>query len=176
MLVAILRYMGHPVRITVAYGLLRHILALDADASLVRTNHSGYRLDQLRLTVAVDSCDTDDLARPHLERNILHNIFRVALLLILDGQPFYFQNHVARLCLILVYGQIDLMADHHLGKRLLVRLRHLYRSDIFSTAEHRAPVCDRLDFIQLVSDKYDGFALAYQLLHNIHQFVDLLRR
>ena len=94
----------------------------------------------------------------------------------LDGQILYLQHHVLGGGGAFFHGQIHLAAYHHLGHFFRRGVLYLYGSDIFSTAQDRAPVGNRLDFVKLMRDKEDGFPLLHQIPHDLHQFVDFLRR
>src|SRR6185437_1921829 len=75
------------------------LLAADGDAAADDFLQPRDRVDQLRLAVAVNACDPDDLSGPHLERDAPHlcDAAVVVHVQILDGE-----QHLARVCRLLV--------------------------------------------------------------------------
>ena len=72
--------------------------------------------------------------------------------------------------------EVDLTADHHFGKVLDAGGRNVACADALAAAQDRAVVRNCLDLIELMGDKDDRLALTLEVLHDDHQFVDLLRR
>ena len=74
-------------------------------------------VDELGLAVAVDTGDTDDLARAHGEGNVVHG---VALLHMgVDAEVVDLQDLARGLGLVLCDLELHGAADHHVGKLLL---------------------------------------------------------
>ena len=133
-------------------------------------------MDQLSLTIAVNPGNTDDFSPLHPEAYVIYKELGVTFHAGLDGQMLHFQNGPVRLCLGLFHGETHLSPHHHLRHLLFGNGIHLHGTDIFSTAQHRAPVSYRLDFFQFMGNEQDGFPLCHQTAHDLHKFVYLLGR
>ncbi len=72
--------------------------------------------------------------------------------------------------------EIDVAAHHHGGQLRRGGVFRIDGADVLALAEHGAAVRHRHDLRQLVRDKEDGLPLRRQILHDLHQLVDLLRR
>src|SRR5262249_13085625 len=93
-------------------------LAADGDLPGGCAEEAGERVDQLRLPVAVDAGDADDLAGANLERDAPH-LLEAAL--VEDVEVFDLEQWLGRLRGGLVDAQEHLAADHHPGEALLGR-------------------------------------------------------
>ena len=76
---------------------------------------------------------------------------------------------------LLVDCELHVPAHHHAGQLFTAGLGDVHRADVFALPQDRAAVRHGHDLIQLVGDEQDGFALCRQVLHDLHQLVDLLR-
>src|SRR5207248_5176015 len=83
------------------------------DAAGRRPPQARQRVDQLRLAVAVDTGDADDLARPDLERDIAH---RLELTVVEHAQTFDGEQRVAGGRRRLLDAQEHLATDHRPGE------------------------------------------------------------
>ena len=72
--------------------------------------------------------------------------------------------------------EIDVAPHHHGGELLHRDVLGLHRADVLALAQHRAPVGHGHDLRQLVGDEQYALALRRQVLHDLHQLVDLLGR
>ena len=100
----------------------------------------------------------------------------MSLLFTFYDKSVHRKHHAGGLRLLLFDRELHFVPHHHLRERFPVRVRHIDRTDIPSAAQHRTAVCNRLNLIQLVRDKYNRLPLADELPHNVHQLVNLLRR
>ena len=153
---------------------LRDVFSAERDGARGRLLESGQAVDQFRLTVSVDSGDTQDLSRVHFEGNVADSIVLVDLGR--NSQAFDLQDRLARNSLFLLKLQLDRSSDHHVGKFLFIRFFCINGTDVFPLAQHGDPVRNRHDLVELMSDEQDGFAFTRKPAHDLHQFIDLLRR
>ena len=98
---------------------LVHLTTGYANGPAFDLGEPGDRLDQLRLAVAVHTCDADDLAGPHVEGDAA-DLFDPAV--VAHMEVLHCQQHVAGLRRRLVDAQQHLAPDHRARKRLLGRL------------------------------------------------------
>ena len=140
---------------------------------LQRRADAGQRVEQLRLAVAGDPGDADDLAGAHGEADPLDP--RHALVAG-DHEVAHLQHRLARPRRPLLDPQQHLAADHQLGQLLLAGLRG-------PAVRHHGPgahdadlVGHRHDLAQLVGDQDDGAPLRLQVAQDAEQMVGLLRR
>ena len=172
---AVLRHMGQTVHIAVADGGMADILAVEQDLAAVLFQQADDHADELALAVAFDTGYAEDLSLVDGERDLIQNILvRVALRL--ERYIFKRQDSIACMLGSLLQMEVDLTADHHFGKVLDAGGRNVAGADALAAAQDRAVVRNCLDLIELMGDKDDRLALALEVLHDDHQFVDLLRR
>ena len=172
MLVAVLRDMAH-VGAALVNGGAGNILPAQGNAAggLVQ---SGQAVDQLRLAVAVDTGDADDLTGADVKADMVHG---VALMGVgCHAQILYPQDLLAGPGRVFHHLQLHGAAHHHVGKLLLVGIAGVDSADIAALAQHGDPVGDLHDLVELVGDEQNGLSLRRQILHDLHQFLDLLRR
>ena len=149
------------------------LTAGDLIAPALGLHQAGDRVDQLRLAVAVDAGDADDLAGSDLERDAAHllDAALVADVEILDGE-----QHVSRLRRRLLDAQEHLAADHRAGERRLGRALAGHRLDLLAAAQHGDPVGDLEHLVQLVADEDDRLPVRLQAADDLEELVRLLRR
>ena len=92
------------------------------------------------------------------------------------GHVLHFQNGVARLGWFFADGEADVSSDHHAGEFFLGSFADVDGSDVFSFAENRTAVGNFHDLVEFMGDEEDGFSFFCQVLHDLHQLVDFLRR
>ena len=97
----------------------RHAAALDMDLAALRCDNAGDELRQLRLAVAVDAGDADDLAAVNLEGQIVQAAV-LAFLIEVDMIQLCDDLAAVRFDLFILRDR-QLLADHHAGKLLPVR-------------------------------------------------------
>ena len=129
---------------------------------------------QLRLAVAVYARDADYLALAHLKAHALHGVLVVYPRP--DVQVLDLQHRVLRLCLVLLYLQLDGTAHHHVRELLLVRVAGVHRADTLALAQYRDAVRDLHYLVELVRDEQDALALFGKAAHRVHELLYLLRR
>ena len=86
------------------------------------------------------------------------------------------QDHLAGGDLRLVHVEVHVAAHHHGGELLHGHVLGLHGADVLALSQHAAPVGHGHDLGQLVADEQDALALGGQVLHDLHQLVDLLGR
>ena len=173
-LVPVLRDMAHAHETALPDGRVGNILALKRDFAAHGRLQTGQGVDKLRLAVAVDTGDADDLARADTERHVFDGVVLMDLggdRQVLDGQDL-----AARLERAFFHVEADVSADHH-GRQLLRRgIRGFDRADALALAQDGDAVGDLHDLVQLVGNEEDALALGREILHDLHQLLDLLRR
>ena len=122
---AVLRHVGEAARAQLGRVAVRHHgerLAVEEHASDGRVADAGEHLEQLRLAVAGDAGDADDLAGAHVEGH-----FREAAdaLGVDVAEILHLEQRPPRHDRLLVDAQQDAAADHQLGE---LRRRGLRRS------------------------------------------------
>ena len=173
MLVPVLGDMAHAEQGALADGHMRDVLAAKQDFPVLDRLKPRQAVDQLRLTVAVDAGDADDLARAHLKRYVMHGV--VLVLPGGDRQVLHVEQHVARRARLFLHVEIDAAPDHH-GRELLGgSIFRLDRADALALAQNGAAVGHGHDLLQLVRDEQDRLALGREPAHDLHQLADLLR-
>ena len=173
-LMAILRNMAEPRLVAFADGHVRDVPIVEENLAAVWLEQAGERIDQFALAVAVNARDADDFAAVHVEGDIVDH--RLAVLLALDGQVLHRQHAFPRLERRFFHDELHLAANHHLAQFFLAGVGHIDRADVLALAQHGAAIRHGLDLVELVGDEEDGFAFFGQLLHNLHQLFDFLRR
>ena len=145
-------------------------MAVDDDLARVRRPEADDRLDELRLPVALDAGERDDLARPDLEADALdgHVVPVVPHVEVLDGQ-----HHVARRRRALDDLELHVPADHQVREDLARRVLGLDRAGDASAAQHRDPVRDLQHLVELVGDEDDGGAGLGQAADDPEQLLRL---
>ena len=93
-----------------------------------------------------------------------------------DGEIFHLQDGLARLGRFLVDHEVHVTAHHHPGQLFPGGVGNLNGADVLALAQDGAAVGHGHDLVELVGDEEDALALGGQVLHNLHQLVDLLRR
>ena len=174
MLVAVLRNVAHAQQRPLPDGGAGDVLAAERDLAGLQGLQARQAVDQLRLAVAVNTGNADNLSRPDRKGDILHSI--VVMELGGHGHTLHHQDGILGLGGLLVDCELHVPAHHHAGQLFTAGLGDVHRADVFALPQDRAAVRHGHDLIQLVGDEQDGFALCRQVLHDLHQLVDLLRR
>ena len=146
--------------------------ALDGDGAGGRVADAGHRLQQLRLAIAGDTGDADDLACAHREADAFHP--RHAQI-VGDVQVVHLEDRLAGPGRRLVDAQQHLAADHQLGQLLAAGVGGAAIGHHRTLAHHRDVVGNRHDLAQLVGDQDDGTALCLEVAQDAEQMVGLLR-
>ena len=131
-------------------------------------------MHQLRLAVAVDTGDADDLTGADSEAHVVHGVALVVVRC--HAQILHLQHGFAGLGRLFDDLQLHGAPHHHVGELLLVGIAGVDRTHIASLTQHGNAVRHLHDLVELVGDKEDALALRRQILHDLHQLVDLLRR
>ena len=139
-----------------------------------RSRRPGERLDQLRLAVAVDAGDADDLARPHLERHAAHRSRARARRV--RGDPRPSSSGSSGVALVLLDAKQDVASDHQPREPVLGRAAARQRLDLLPAAQHGDAVGDLEHLVELVADEDDRHALAHEVLEDAEELERLLRR
>ena len=72
--------------------------------------------------------------------------------------------------------EVDVAADHHGRELLHGGVLCLHGADVLALAQHGAAVGHLHDLRKLVGDEQDALALRGEVLHDLHELRDLLRR
>src|SRR3990170_6953472 len=115
---AILRDVPEPGVQRSARARVRHVLPGDDDAAPRRMADAGNRVDELRLAVAVDPGDADDLAAAHLERDAPDGLEPAV---VEDAQALHLEQDLPRARRALLHLQEHLATDHEAREALLAR-------------------------------------------------------
>ena len=86
------------------------------------------------------------------------------------------QHHLAGLGGLLLHVEANVAPHHHGGKLLHGGVLRLHGADVLALAQDGAAVGHGHDLVELVGDEQDALALGGQILHDLHQLIDLLRR
>ena len=118
----------------------------------------GEPIDQLTLSIAVNSRQADDFPGPNRKADPLHRVF----LMQLGGDPkfFYLENHLPRFRLRLIDLQLNWTSHHHVGQRLFVGVLGLHRTNVLPLTQNRNPVRHRHNLIQFMGNKQNGLSLC----------------
>ena len=174
MLVAVLGDVGHAHGVALADGGVGDVLAAEGDLAGGQRLQTGEAVDELRLAVAVDAGQAHDLTPAHLQAHVADGV--VLMYLAGHGHMRHVQHHVAGGAGLLLHMEIDIAAHHH-GRQLLHGgVLRLHGAHTLALAQHGAAVGHGHDLVELVGDEQDALALGGQILHDLHQLVDLLGR
>ena len=147
LLVPVLGDVAHPGVADVEHRAPRDRRPLELDRAGCRRAQPDQGLRQLALPVALDAGHTQDLPRVDLETH--------AVQLPLAGEVLDPQDRLADLHRRLLEPEQHGPAHHHLGQLRLGGLGGSCLADHSSPAEHRDPVRDLHDLVQLVADEHD---------------------
>ena len=173
--VAILRHMAdadETLRARVALH-VRQQLAVDEDLAGAGRAHASERFEELRLAVACDAGDAEDLAFPQDEGDAVDA----------NDPPVVAHHEVSRLERdpprmggALVDLQDHLAPDHRVGELRRRGLVGIEGRDHLAAPHHRHAVGQAHDLAQLVGDEDDRLALALEHPEHLEQLVGLGRR
>ena len=138
---------------TAADALVRDLPAAEPDVAARDAVKPRDTLDQLRLPVAVDARDADNLTRAHVKADVIHRRFLVQAGG--DGQAAHLEDRRAGVTFVLDDLELYRSADHHGGQLLLGDVRRVDRADALALAQDRHAVRHRHDLIELVRDEQD---------------------
>ena len=170
---SVFRYVTHTCHRPLADRCIGDVFPLHDNASAFQGFQTGQPIDQFRLTVSVDSCNTDDFTFPHLEIHILNCVF---FILSLNAHVLYVQHDLSRLSRLLLYFKAYISSHHHSGQLLRCGVLCLNSPHIFSFPEDGTSVGNFHDLVQLVGNKKDAFSLFCKSFHDLHQLFDFLYR
>ena len=173
-LMTILRNMAHTGQASLADTAAGYLFSTKSDLSAACLLQTGQTMDQLSLSVSVDTGNADDFSLPDFKGDAFHCI--ILMQLGWNPQSFHLQNHILRLSRLFLYFQLNRTSHHHVGQFLFIGILRIDRSDIFPLPKNSNPIGYRHDFIQFMRDEQDGFAFLRKPSHNFHKFVDFLWR
>ena len=174
MLVAVLRDVAHAQDGPLPDGGVGDVLAAEGDLAGLQGLQPRQAVDQLRLAVAVDAGDADDLSGPDREGHVLHCVVAVG-----PGghrHALHLEDGLLGLGRLLMDRELHIPAHHHAGELLPAGLGDVHGADILALPQDGAPVRHGHDLVEFVGDEQNGLALRRQILHDLHQLVDLLGR
>ena len=151
-----------------------NIMTAQGYFSLLGLLKSRKGIDQLGLTVSFDSGKTDDLAPPYFKGDTLYGV------IIMPGtghdKVFHLQDHLPGFTLLFLYLKGHITAHHHAGQLLLRRVRDVHGTHVFALPKNGAAVGHSHDLRQLMGNEENTLSLIFKAAHDLHQFVDFLRR
>ena len=171
-LMPVLRYMADTVGVFIAYAFAGHILAGKLYTALIGFIKPGQCLYKLRLTVAVNTCDTHYFAAAHIEGDLMYGV--ALMKLAFYAEVFYGQHRLARCGRVFIHHKAYISAHHHSGQLLHVCILYINRAYVFALAQYGAAVRYLHDFVQLMCYEQYGFALSGKSFHYFHKLADLL--
>ena len=148
------------------------LLAVDLDRTALGLDDVGDGVHQLLLAVAVDACDTHDLARMDVEVEAAHLLDAT---FVLDGEVADREDRLARMGGGLLDREVDVTTDHLRGQLGLVGLVDVDRTHVDAATDDRALVGGLHDLLQLMRDNDDRLALGNEVMHDLDELLDLLR-
>ena len=92
-----------------------------------------------------------------------------------NGQVLHIQNHIRRLCVLFLNCKFHVTSYHHPGQIILGAVCDINGTDVLALTQNRATVCNRHNLVELMGDEEDGLTFRRQILHNLQQFLNLLR-
>ena len=152
---------------------VREVVAFEAHGARRDRPQAAERVDQLGLAVAVDAGDADDLAGPHLERDVAHLLDPAVVERV---QALDLEERLAGRRRLLVDAQQHLAPDHQPRQALLGRAGGVERLDLLAAAQHGDPVGDLEHLVELVGDEDDRLALGGEAADDREELLRLLRR
>jgi len=173
-LVPVLRYMAHAGERAISDGCAGYVLPAEAYFAVGERLQPRKTVNQLCLSVAVDTGDTDDLAGAHAEGHVFHGVVFVHLGG--HGHVLHIQDDVAGHLFILMDDKLNIAADHHAGQLFLGGVADVHGADALALAQDGAAVGHGHDLVELVGYEQDGLALLGKAAHDLHQLVNLLGR
>ena len=93
-----------------------------------------------------------------------------------DREVLHLEHDLARRSGLFLHVEVDVAADHHGGQRLGRGVLGFDRADVLALAQDGAAVGDGHDLVELVGDEEDALPFRREILHDLHELVDLLRR
>ena len=173
MLVSVLGDMAHAVGVAVADRGMGYVSAAERNFAFLERLKPGDAVNKLRLAVAVDAGNADDLACAHLEGHVLDGI--VMMHLRRNGHTLNIEDNVTGLRFLLMDNKVNIAADHHSRQLFFIGVFYIDCADILALAQDRAAVGDLHDLVELMRDKQDALALFCEVFHDLHELLDLLR-
>ena len=151
----------------------RQRLAVDEDFAAAQRADAGERLEQLRLAVAGDAGDAEDLAFAQNEGDAVdpHDAAIVA-----HDEIARLERDLARMRGPLVDLEDHLAPDHRVGELRRRGLRGVEGRDHLAAPHHRDAVGQAHDLAQLVGDEDDRLVLALQHAQHLEELIGLGRR
>ncbi len=159
----VLRDVGHALLDNTPRRRVGGITAQDLHLAAECGPQPSQHLYQLRLAVALDTSDPQDLPSPNLKGDPIN---RQAAPVIHHQQVFHTQHHFSRLGRCLVHREDHLAAYHHGRQRCLGRLIGCCRAHHVPVTQHRDAVGDGENLLEFVGDEDDGLALGSERTHN----------
>ena len=142
---AVFRNMRHAGLTSLTDRCVGNVLPAERDLSGRSLFQSGQPVDQFRLSVSVNTGNTEDLSFVYRKRNPADRVVLVDLGR--DRQALHFKDRFTRRRVLFMYFQLYRTADHHVGKLLLVGIFRIDGTDIFAFTQYGNPVRNSHDFI-----------------------------
>ncbi len=169
----VLGHVRDPRRDRATGAVVRDVAAQQLDGSGLRPSQADDGLDQLRLPVAADPGDAQDLAAAHLEPHALDGL---QLAVVVDPQVAHLQRHLFRGSRGLLHREHHVAAHHHARESDLVGLGRPGLPDDLPVSHDHDAVGRGHHLVELVGDEHHRQALLHQGPDDLEQLADLLRR
>ena len=157
----------------VPHGNVRDVLSHEGDVAGMDAAQARERFDQVRLAVALDPGDADDLAAAHAEAHMVHGH---RIVVPQHGEIANVEHDLARGERLLVHLEHDGAPHHHFRQFVVGCLTRYPLAYYLAGAQHADAIGHLLDLMQLVGDEHQRLARIAQRLHDFEELGDLLRR
>ena len=145
MLMPVLRYMTGAQNRTPADGFPGYILPVQRDGAVWQRLQAGQSIDQLCLSIAVDTRHTDNLPAFYLKTHIVDRIFFMSI-----GcywHMAHIQHHPAGLRRFFIHFKAHIPPHHHGRELFRCSILNVHRSHVFPLPQDRASVGHFHNFI-----------------------------
>ena len=145
-------------------------LVLNCNLARASFSKSCNSLNQLGLTIAINTSNTNNLTSSDIKRKSLNSWNTTVFF---NNKIFYRQDSFLRISRLFSSLEGNSPSHHHFSQILVSCTSDFNCFNGFSATNNRYAVRNCPNFIQLVSDKNDRLSFFDEILHDFHQFIDL---
>ena len=171
MFLTVCRNTGDSILKSLLRTLIENIFAKHGDFSGFCFPKSGQHLYQLRLSVAVYTCQANDLAASDIQVEAFQNLDTT---IILCMKIFNIQNNFTRILVFFVNFKVYITAYHHGCQLIFIDICYLHRLNVFTLTDNGTVIRGSCDLFQLMGNKDNALAICGQIVNDLHQALDLL--